>query len=109
MRVEERLQGLSDALKLVEKDIEHIEELTDLARGTLSFVRNQIEFLQRETCEGREGLSLIEVRCEDCDRVFYILSDMVCCCPYCGSRNTRICADVSVEAKIVSASVGEEK
>ena len=49
-----------------------------------------------------EGFPLVEVRCGDCDGVFYILSDMVCYCPYCGSRNTRICADVSVEARFVS-------
>ena len=109
MRVEECLQGLSDALKLAEKDIERIKELADLAKDSISFVRNQIEFLQRNTCEKREGFNLIEVRCEDCDRAFYIFSDTACCCPYCGSRNTRIATDVSVEARIVSASIGDEK
>jgi len=64
MKTEERLQGLSDALKLVERDIERIENLTDLAKGTVSFVRNQIEFLQRNTGK-REEFPLVEVRCED--------------------------------------------
>jgi len=106
MKVEERLQGLSDALKLAEKDIERIENLTDLAKDAISFVRCQIEFLlQRRMCQERDGFPIIEVRCEDCDRIFYILSDMVCYCPYCGSRNTRICADVSVEARYVDGGV----
>jgi len=70
---------------------------------------------------GEEGFGLVEVRCEDCDRRFYlpltscsfsvfsfhedgtgtlyILSDMAYYCPYCGSRNTRICADARVEAR----------
>jgi len=100
MKVEERLQGLSDALKLAEKDIKRIENLTDLAKDAISFVREQIEFLQqRRWGEGR--FPIIEVRCEDCDGTFYILSDMVCYCPYCGSRNTHICADVSVEVRYV--------
>ena len=42
MKVEERLQALLDAVKLVEKDIEHIEFLAALAKDTLSFVKNQL-------------------------------------------------------------------
>ena len=45
MKTEERLQGLSDALKLAERDIEHIEFLAALAKGTLSFVKNQLMLL----------------------------------------------------------------
>jgi len=40
MKVEERLQALLDAVKLVEKDIEHIEFLAALAKDTLSFVKS---------------------------------------------------------------------
>ncbi len=42
MKVEERLQALLDAVKLVEKDIEHIEFLAALAKDTLSFVKNHL-------------------------------------------------------------------
>ena len=45
MKVEERLQALLDAVKLVEKDIEHIEVLAALAKDTLSFVKNQLILL----------------------------------------------------------------
>jgi len=76
-----------------------------------------------------EDFGLVEVRCEDCDRGFYlpltscsfsvfgfheggtgtlyILSDMAFFCPYCGSRNTRICADARVEARYVSRGDGK--
>ena len=45
MKVEERLQALLDAVKLVEKDIEHIEFLAALAKDTISSVKNQLILL----------------------------------------------------------------
>ena len=45
MRGEERLQALLDAVKLVEKDIEHIEFLAALAKDAISSVKNQLILL----------------------------------------------------------------
>ena len=62
MRTEERLQALLDAVKLVERDIEHIEFLAALAKDTISFAKNQlILWLDQERSEGvRKAIEEVE-------------------------------------------------
>jgi len=62
---------------------------------------------ERSGEEKGEGFGIIEIYCEDCDMFFYILSDRVSFCPYCGSHKLRF-EDVRVEARYVSEGDGNE-
>ena len=63
--------------------------------------------MSKESRREEGGFGIIEVYCEDCDMFFYILSDRVSFCPYCGSHKLRF-EDVSVEARYVSRGDGNE-
>jgi len=84
----------NDALKHIKRAITNLEE--QLAKYEIHWLEDGILFIKKRKSE---GFDIQEIHCEDCDRYFYILSDMVCYCPYCGSTNVRFCTDVSVEAR----------
>ena len=47
MKAEERLRSILDAMKLLGRDIEHIESCIGLMKDDLTFIKDQIMLLQQ--------------------------------------------------------------
>jgi len=86
---------LSDSVKkLIKKVIENLEE--QLTEYEIYWLENNVLFIKKQS----DGFGIQEIHCEDFNRYFYILSDIVCYCPYCGSTNVQFLHGCFSEGKV---------